>query len=180
MPFPTPASPFHLLPISKVTLPKTPLTSAALTFLTENTRPSTVNHCLRSAAFALLLTPRLPQLASIQDTLDTELIVVSVMLHDMGWATNPELLSTDKRFEVDGAEIARGFVTKETGWDKHKLQLLWDAIALHTTPSIAMFKEAEVVAAHLGITADFLGAYLGVEEGGGMSFLFFVFRLCCG
>ncbi|KAK0654996.1 hypothetical protein B0T16DRAFT_339678, partial [Cercophora newfieldiana] len=100
------------------------------------------------------------------------------MLHDMGWATNADLLSKDKRFEVDGAEVARDFVARETctgsaggegeenGWDKHRLQLLWDAIALHTNPSVAMFKEAEVVVAHLGITADFLGVYLGAELGG--------------
>jgi len=181
MTLPSPTSPFHPLPLSNITLPSTPLTTAALAFVTSNTRPSTVNHCLRSAAFALLLASRLPKFSTA--ALDIELIVVSVLLHDMGWATSTELLSTDRRFEVDGTDVARGWIEgffsgeegKEGGekgkaWDKHRTQLLWDAIALHTTTSIAMYKEGEVAVAHMGISADFWGVYLGTEPGSqGMS-----------
>jgi len=63
-----------------------------------------------------------------------------------------ELVSKDKRFEVDGAEAAREFLRKEApSWDKHRLQLVWDAIALHTTGSIVYHKEPEVVACAQGI-----------------------------
>jgi hypothetical protein len=37
---------------------------------------------------------------------------------------------------------------------------VWDAIALHTTPSIALHKEPEVVMTHSGIAVDVLGAGL--------------------
>ena len=44
-----------------------------------------------------------------------------------------------ERFEVDGANAARNFLKKEAShWDKHRSQLVWDAIALHTTTSIAV------------------------------------------
>ncbi len=153
-------SPFPALPVCQVTLPSNPLINAALAYAREHTSECTVNHCLRAAAFALLLARKLPPLAAAN--LDLEAVVLASILHDMGWATTKSLLSNDKRFEVDGANIARDFIKSSTasradGWDKHRLQLLWDAIALHTTPSIAHHKEPEVIATQLGITADFLG-----------------------
>jgi len=171
------SSPFPSFPVSNITIPATPLVVASLDFLKAHTRLSTVNHCLRSVAFALVLIGRLPIFSGIQ--LDTELVAVSVLLHDMGWATTPGMLSMDTRFEVDGANIAREFLTNElkkkgnqsdhghgkSHWDAHHLQLVWDAIALHTTPSIAFFKEPEVAAAHLGIGADFTGPYLSIPPG---------------
>lgn len=81
-------------------------------------------------------------------------------MHDLGWATDKTLLSKDKRFEVDGANMARTYLEEvklSVGWDKHRTQLMWDAIALHTTPSFALHKEPEVMLAHIGIMADFMG-----------------------
>lgn len=46
---------------------------------------------------------------------------------------------------------------KKEDWDEHRLQLAWDAVALHTTGSIAMYKEVEVKATMIGIFADFRG-----------------------
>lgn len=40
-------------------------------------------------------------------------------------------------------------------WDERRCGLVWDAIALHTSDSIARYKEAEVVATLLGVNADF-------------------------
>ncbi|KAJ4180486.1 hypothetical protein NW767_014387 [Fusarium falciforme] len=98
------------------------------------------------------------------------------MLHDMGWAATKELLSQDKRFEVDGANIATAFLKDHTGsecqdkettevWDPARIQRTWDAIALHATPSIAQHAAAEVALTNLGITADFLGPNLDLGLG---------------
>ncbi|KAE9368902.1 hypothetical protein N431DRAFT_428637 [Stipitochalara longipes BDJ] len=81
-------------------------------------------------------------------------------MHDLGWATDKTLLSKDKRFEVDGANMARSYIEEvklSAGWDKHRTQLMWDSIALHTTPSFVLHKEPEVMLAHIGVMADFLG-----------------------
>ena len=71
-----------------------------------------------------------------------------------------DIVSQDKRFEVDGAHAARRFL-KENGnsseWDKHRLQLVWDAIALHTIGSVVFEKEPECQACSYGIWADFQG-----------------------
>lgn len=86
------------------------------------------------------------------------MVAVASLLHDVGWDPTGVLVSKDKRFEVDGANAAREFLRKEAlGWDDRKVQLVWDAIALHTIGSVVFFKEPEVVAAAYGIWADFQG-----------------------
>ena len=54
---------------------------------------------------------------------------------------------------------ARSFL-KERGIPGHQIQLVWDAIALHTTRSIALRKESEVATTHSGIAVDVIGAAL--------------------
>jgi hypothetical protein len=67
--------------------------------------------------------------------------------------------TTENRFEVDGANAARAFLS-DRGISTRQIQLVWDAIALHTTPTLALHKEPEVVMTHSGIAVDVLGAGL--------------------
>lgn len=148
---------FPPMPKTGIMFPSTILLQEGLEYTKKHTSPSIVNHCLRSASFALLLSRRHPTL--IELTVDMELIIYSALMHDLGWATTKELVSSDKRFEVDGANVARKFLLDSSSdtsdWDKRRIQLSWDAIALHTIPSIAYHKEPEVAAVALGIAADF-------------------------
>jgi hypothetical protein len=70
----------------------------------------------------------------------------------MGWAKTQELLSTDKRFEVDGANIARKFISAEHEYeekiDEAKVQRIWDVIAVHATGSIARPAAPDVALTH--------------------------------
>jgi hypothetical protein len=84
---------------------------------------------------------------------DPELLAVSVVLHDLGLT---DRYTAEDRFEVDGANAARAFL-KDRGISTQQTQVVWDAIALHTTPSIAPHKEPEVAMTHLGITVDAIG-----------------------
>ena len=153
------SSPFPSFPVSQIAIPSNKLINAAHAYAKQHITECALNHCLRGVAFTLIIMRKLPPLAAAD--LDTEAIVLSVLLHDLGWATDKSLLSNDKRFEVDGANMAREFVKSHGGgWDRHRLQLLWDAIALHTTPSIAHHKEPEVLATQLGVMADFFGPNL--------------------
>src|ERR1700728_2557066 len=61
--------------------------------------------------------------------------------------------------QVDGTNAARSFL-KGRGISTQQIQVVWDAIALHTTRSIALHKEPEVAMTHSGIAADVLGAGL--------------------
>src|SRR6266404_5851736 len=105
------------------------------------------NHVMRSWLFGVLLSDG-AELAP-----DPELLAVSVILHDLGLA---DRYMAEARFEVDGANAARAFL-KARGVSTQQMQLVWDAIALHTTPSIALHKEPEVVMTHSGITVDVIG-----------------------
>ncbi|ORY18376.1 hypothetical protein BCR34DRAFT_554114 [Clohesyomyces aquaticus] len=164
-------SPLPLLPESGIQLPDTPLIRGALDYARKYTSLTTVNHCIRSAYFAALLSRRIKFPHPTSEPLDVELIVFSTLMHDLGWATDKTLLSKDKRFEVDGANMARDYLSAaklslsdSVDWDKHRIQLMWDAIALHATPSFALHKEPEVVVAHMGIMADFWGPDIGTGD----------------
>jgi hypothetical protein len=68
-------------------------------------------------------------------------------------------------FEVDGANAARAFILSSASnkhdWDKHRLQLVWDAVALHTSDTIARFKEYEVAVVSGGTYTELAGIEIG-------------------
>jgi hypothetical protein len=76
------------------------------------------------------------------------------MFHDIGLVEGHR--STHDRFEVDGANAARKFLA-DHGVTGDALRIVWDAIALHTTPGIPQYKEAEVALVTAGVELDVLG-----------------------
>ncbi|KEF55374.1 uncharacterized protein A1O9_08124 [Exophiala aquamarina CBS 119918] len=143
-----------------LSFPVIPLIRDALEHCKRVTSPTTVNSSIRSAYFAVLISQKLPKES---EPLDVELIVYSAIMHDLGWAVDKSLLSKDKRFEVDSANMARTHLKENqlaNNWDKHRIRLAWDAIALHTTPSFAQHKEPEVMLSSMGILADFQGPFI--------------------
>src|SRR5437899_1340045 len=108
------------------------------------------NHVMRSWLFSVLLSE------DVKPSPDPELLALSTVLHDLGLT---DRYMAEERFEVDGANAARAFL-KERGIATLQLQLVWDAIALHTTRSIALHKEPEVAMTQSGIAVDFLGVGL--------------------
>jgi hypothetical protein len=65
-------------------------------------------------------------------------------------------VSGSNRFEVNGANAALSFI-KERGFPDRRAQLIWDLVALSSTPSIALHKEAEVAVGTMGIGLDYGG-----------------------
>jgi HD domain len=87
-------------------------------------------------------------------TFDRELLYAGAMFHDMGLLH--EYSSPDKRFEVDGADVARDFL-KGRGISEAEIDLVWTAIALHTTPGIPEFMHPVVALVTAGVEMDVLG-----------------------
>jgi HD superfamily phosphodiesterase len=85
---------------------------------------------------------------------DPELLYIGAMFHDIGLVEGHR--STHDRFEVDGANAARKFLA-DHGVTGDALRIVWDAIALHTTPGIPQYKEAEVALVTAGVELDVLG-----------------------
>jgi HD superfamily phosphodiesterase len=90
---------------------------------------------------------------------DAELLYVGAMFHDIGLVEGHR--SEHDRFEVDGATAAREFL-RGHGITGDALRIVWDAIALHTTPGIPEHKEPEVALVTAGVEYDVLG--FGFEE----------------
>jgi hypothetical protein len=130
-----------------VTVLDTPLISRALDLARAHSEPYLFNHVVRSWLFAV----RLGQLQGIPH--DPEVIAVGTLLHDLGLT---ERFTGPKRFEIEGADAARAFA-REEGFDDRQVQLIWDTVALNSTPSIALYKEAEVALSTAGIGLDWGG-----------------------
>lgn len=61
---------------------------------------------------------------------------------------------------MDGAEGAKSFLQSNASaseWDAHRVQLVWDSIALHTNPNIATYKQPEVTYTSVGTFTELIG-----------------------
>jgi len=85
---------------------------------------------------------------------DPELLYIGAMFHDMG--LTEQFRASQNRFEVDSANTARSFLQKH-GIREDDIDLVWDAIALHTTPGIPPFKKPVVQLVTAGVEMDVLG-----------------------
>ena len=90
---------------------------------------------------------------------DPELLYIGAIFHDLG-LVDP-YRSPAERFEVDGANAARTFLERH-GVAEAAIEVVWDAIALHTTPGIPKWKKPEVALVTAGVELDVLG--LGYDE----------------
>jgi hypothetical protein len=94
---------------------------------------------------------------------DPELLYVGAMFHDIGLTEG--FRHSQLRFEVDGANAARDFL-RSYGVPQAAVEIVWDAIALHTTPGIPEHKKPEVALVTSGVEMDVLGiAYEQFTDG---------------
>jgi hypothetical protein len=130
-----------------IQVPATPVVDRAMEYARKKCEPYLFNHVVRSWLFAA----RIGQLQNIEH--DAEVVAVGTLLHDI---TLNEGFTGPRRFEVEGADLARSFAT-EVGFDKRRAQLIWDSVALNSTPSIGLYKEAEVALCTAGVCLDVVG-----------------------
>ena len=134
--------------IEAIGLPDTHLCKQ-VTELVRDTEPELLfNHSSRVYYFAALTGLRRGL------RFDRELLYVGAMFHDMGLTRQHS--SQTERFEVDGANAAREFL-RGHGVPAEAIRIVWDAIALHTTPGIPEHKEPEVALVTAGVELDVLG-----------------------
>jgi HD superfamily phosphodiesterase len=131
-----------------IALPDTPLTREASELIRSVESDLLYNHSLRVFAFGVLQGDRQGL------KYDPELLYVGAMFHDIGLVEGHR--SVHDRFEVDGANAARDFLLSH-GVDGEAVRIVWDAIALHTTPGIPQHREPEVALVTAGVELDVLG-----------------------
>ncbi|MCF5664777.1 HD domain-containing protein [Pseudomonas marginalis] len=89
---------------------------------------------------------------------DSEVVYLAALLHDLGLTAE---FAADQRFEVDGADAASRFL-QANGYAESKAELVWDAIALHSSAGIADRKQPEIALIYLGAHVDVMG--LNIEQ----------------
>lgn len=134
--------------VAGVRIPDSTIAAQATELLLEHGTEFLYNHSLRVFVFSSLNAKRNTV------SYDAELLYIAAVFHDLGLV--PKYSSADLRFEVDGANAAREFL-RSHGFPDQSIQLVWDAIALHTTIGVAEHKEAEVALLYSGVGLDVMG-----------------------
>jgi hypothetical protein len=139
--------------LSPVAVPDSRLARDATELIRSVESDLLYNHSLRVYSFGALQGDRQGL------SYDPELLYIGAMFHDIGLVEGHR--SAHDRFEVDGANAARKFLAGH-GVTGDALRIVWDAIALHTTPGIPQHKEPEVALVTAGVEFDVLG--LGYDD----------------
>src|SRR5258707_6188585 len=117
----------RLKSVAGVIIPDTTLCKAAVDLLESSCPGFLCTHCLRTYIFGSLVVRVLGRSVA-----DEEAAFCAAILHDLGLVSP---YRRDNRFEVDGADAAREFCARH--WvTPERADLVWKAIALHTSPGI--------------------------------------------
>ena len=143
----------RLKSVAGITIPDTALCNAAVDLLESSSPAFLCSHCLRTYIFGSLAVRGLGR-----SVVDEEAAFCGAVLHDLGLV--PPYRS-DNRFEVDGADAARQFCSKHQV-PPERADLVWEAIALHTSAGVATRLANETALVHFGAGLELFG--LGLEQ----------------
>jgi hypothetical protein len=133
--------------IAGITVPDGLLIAAAIEYAQRLSEPYLFNHAMRSWLFSELI----GRMRGAD--YDHEVVAVGTILHDIGLTAG---VSGPNRFEVNGADAVRSFIAGR-GLSDRRAQLIWDLVALNSTPSLGVHKEPEVAIGTMGIGLDYGG-----------------------
>ena len=134
--------------IAGVSIPDSKLTCEVTELIRDTESPLLFHHSTRVYLFGALTGQRRAL------KFDPELLYIGAMFHDIGLTEAHR--HSHERFEVDGANAARDFMRRHQ-LPEASIELVWDAIALHTTPGIPQHKKPEVALVTAGVEMDVLG-----------------------
>jgi hypothetical protein len=140
-----------------LSFPPTRLVREALHLVFRTQETYLRNHSLRSFLFARAAAEQAGKRPGRD--YDVELTFLICALHDMGLTA---AAASNQRFEVAGADVAARFL-EERGVTDSRVDTLWDAVALHTSPSYVVSpvfqrrRPPETIVSVDGIGIDVLG-----------------------
>ncbi|MBB2926912.1 HD domain-containing protein [Paraburkholderia silvatlantica] len=134
--------------LADVAIPDSKLAREITELVRDTESPLLFHHSSRVYYFGALAGRRLGL------TFDRELLYAGAMFHDMGLTHAHS--SEHERFEVDGANAARDFL-RGHGISQQDIDLVWTAIALHTTPGIPQHMHPVIALVTAGVEMDVLG-----------------------
>lgn len=131
--------------------PPGPAAADALELAREHELPSVLNHSIRTYRYATWHATRAGLRPGAE--YDDELLFVACVLHDLGSA---DAFDGPQRFEVEAADAAVELLRRFDRSDD-EADLVWQAIALHTSPGIAERRPPVVALTRIGVRIDFFG-----------------------
>lgn len=134
--------------IDDISVPDSALAQKVTQFIRDTESDLLFNHSMRVYLWGALKGRRSGM------TFDAELLYAAAMFHDIGLTS--AFSDSQLRFEVDGANAARDFL-RSHGLPQADLDLVWNAIALHTTPGIPEFMRPEIALVQAGAGMDVAG-----------------------
>jgi HD domain len=140
-------------PSSTIVIPDSSLAKEATEIVREYSTDLLFNHSMRVYLFAV------EQGRQQKLRFDPELLYIAALFHDLG--LTKKFSSPHDRFEVDGANAARQFLSAHNV-PEHQVHTVWEAIALHTTPGVTQYMAPEVALLYSGVGLDVLGR--GLKE----------------
>lgn len=142
----------NILAVEGIKIPDSKLAGEITAFVRETESTLLFNHSSRVYYFGALAGKRRGL------KFDPELLYAGAMFHDVGLV--PGHSSAHERFEVDGANAARDFLQSH-GIAPREIELVWTAIALHTTPGIPQHMHPVIALVTAGVEMDVLGLTYG-------------------
>jgi hypothetical protein len=127
-----------------VRVPDTALAKAVTALVREASSEPLFNHVARTYVFG----SKLGEARNLK--FDPELFFFAAMMHDLGLT---EKYMADARFEVDGADAAAK-ILREHQYPEAKIDIAWQAIALHSSMEIPARMRPEIALVHLGAFMD--------------------------
>jgi len=137
--------------IAGVRIPDSRMATEAAELIRDTTNPLIYHHSRRVFLFGTL------QSRALGIDPDTELLYIAALFHDSGLV--PPYRGTEQRFELDSADTARSFL-KTWGLSDAESDVVWTAIALHTTPEVPYKMDPVIAATTAGVETDVLGLRL--------------------
>jgi hypothetical protein len=128
--------------------PRTDLSAEAMRFVRGITEPAIFNHSMRTYLYGRFLGEA--QGLSPDRDYDDELLFLGCVLHDAGLSDRG---NGDQRFDLDGADLAATWLT-EQGVAADKVEIVWDAVALHLCFEVATRKRPEIALVTAGAGYD--------------------------
>lgn len=139
-------------PVTDPRIPDSDLARRAARYAAELSAPFLYHHAVRT----FLLADAVGRRQGLR--YDVELLYLGSVLHDLGLTGK---LDSPERFEVAGADAARALAV-ENGLSEEKADILWDAVALHTSTGIVNRKRPEIALVGVGTAMDVSG--LGLDQ----------------
>jgi HD domain len=128
--------------------PRTELAVSAMQFARGIEEPAIFNHSMRTYLFGRFLGEQEGLRPGLD--YDDELLFLGCVLHDTGLS---DAGNGDQRFDLDGADLAARFLT-EQGMTPERIEVVWDAVALHLCFEVAARKRPEIALVTAGAGYD--------------------------